>query len=164
MDEQGAHKEEAQPLALPAPKDESGQSGTTRERTPAQLERQEKAYDLHISGKTYRQIAEILSCDKDTVTTDIRAEQQRRADEIAERREVEKARAVSLYERVIDRALKKSDIYDELVMQPGAKVTDRTLEAVIHARERIDKVLGVDAPTKIDLGLDKLFTAFDDQG
>lgn len=142
----------------------NGQSGTTRTRarTPAQLERQEKAYALHIEGLTYREIAEALKCDKDTVTRDIHAEWERRSSEIEERREFEKARAVNFYERVIGRAMKKSELYDTLLSErAGAKVTDHTLDSAIKARERIDKILGIDAPTKIDLGLEKLVQALE---
>lgn len=148
---------------MPDPdKKPGGQSGTTRTRTPQQLERQEKAFHYSVvDGKTYREIALLLGCDKDTVTKDIRAEQERRSEEIAERREVEKARAVAFYERVIGKAMVKSDILDGLLLTPGSKVNDHSLEAAIKARERIDKVLGIDAPTKIDLGVQTLLDALD---
>lgn len=139
----------------------SGQSGHSRARTPAQLERQTKAYEMSIDGMSHRAIADKLNVDRKTVAADIHAEATRRADEIAKRREVEKARSVSTYERVIQRAVKKSDMYDEIALTPGSKVTDRTLEAIIHARERIDKVLGIDAPTKVEIGVESLLKALD---
>lgn len=163
----------------------------SRPRTPHQLDRQEKCFTLSIEGKSYRTIAAEMKIDMKTVMTDVAAEQQRRADELGARRETEKARAVATYENVIRRAVMKSEVMDRIAdaamadvehareqerrrvdngERPpayeeqrdfGFKCNDRTLDAILKARERIDKVLGVDAPTKVDLGLSALLEALD---
>ena len=49
-------------------------------------------------------------------------------------------------------------MYDDLA-KDGGKVVDHTLDAMLKARERIDKILGIDAPTRIDIGLTSLLEA-----
>ena len=118
---------------------------------------------LSIDGMSLRQIAVELKIDKDTANRYVNAEAERRAEELGERRETEKARAVSFYTGVIVRALKKSDLNDQITEKilngEDMKVTDRSLDAALKARERIDKILGVDAATKIDTGLQALIEA-----
>ncbi|MDB5069607.1 MAG: hypothetical protein JWM87_718 [Candidatus Eremiobacteraeota bacterium] len=146
----------------------SDKPGQPRARTAQQLERQEKAFLASvIDGKSVREIAAELGVDKDTVVSDIRHEEQRRADENAERREADKARSIAFYETVARRALRRAEISDEILEQirDGAecekKVSDRSFDAALKARERIDKLIGLDAPTKVDLGLQQLMDALE---
>lgn len=129
-------------------------------RTVIQKERQEKVFLRHVGGETIRQIAADLRCSTATVTRDLRAEEARRADELAERRATETARAVAYYEEVARDAKRRGEFYDELLAERnGAKVSDHTLDARIQARTRIDKLLGIDAPTKIEVGVQALVDA-----
>ena len=140
-----------------------------RERTAQQLERQENVFRMSVvQMKTTREIAKELSISQQTVTSDIRHEAARRADEIKERRAEELARSVSVYQNVQRLALNKGQRYDKVVekMLDGggekggrASVTDRTLDSIISAQERIDKLLGLDAPTKVEVGLSALLDA-----
>jgi transposase len=161
-----------------------GQTGTPRARTPQQLARQDRAFHLSVvEGKSYREIAKELGCDKDTVTDDIRHESERRAAELddAGMRQTAKAQSVAVYRHVIRLALAKGARYDQVVklitgeievdpeteaerQKKGtgggkASVTDRTLGDIVAAQTRIDKLLGVDAPTRVDLGLQQLIDA-----
>lgn len=147
---------------------ETGQTPTPRARTPQQLARQERAFAMSVlGGQSVRDIAAALGIDKDTAAADIRHEEQRRADELGVRRENEKARSVAFYESVADLALKRAAVSDEILVQirDGTecekKVSDRSYGDAIKARERIDKILGVDAPTRVDLGLQQLLDALD---
>lgn len=126
------------------------QSRTTRKRTPRQLERQEKAFAMHLDGMTYREIAAELKCDKETVQHDIHHELERRAEELAEHREVEKAHQLAL----VDDLYKKS-------MANRSNAGTGALGAAGKALEMRAKLLGLDAPTKIDLGLSTLVDALD---
>ncbi|TAM90621.1 hypothetical protein EPN42_05620 [bacterium] len=149
-------------------------NGKGRTRTPAQLERQERVFELSVmDGKTVRAIAAEVGISQDTVISDLRHEGQRRSDEIAERREVEKARAVSFYSHVAQEGLRlaaEADGVEEIGgsdEQPPRLVSKaalaRGLDSAIKARERIDKILGIDAPTKVEVGIEKLLQAFDDE-
>lgn len=136
-------------------------NGKGKVRTPLQLDRQERVFELSVmQGKTMRAIAAELDIACETVTLDLRCEQERRSDEIASRRDQEKARAVEFYQKIIAKALVKSELYDTLLAErAGAKISDHSLDAALKARERIDKVLGVDAPTKVELGIQSLLDA-----
>lgn len=137
-----------------------------RTRTAKQLARQERVFALSVLyDRSVRAISVEIGIAQSTVITDIRREQERRSVELGERREIEKVRAVAFYEGVIGRAIRKSDANDELIARAIAdrtydlRMNDRALESAIKARERIDKLLGLDAPTKIDLGLQTLLDA-----
>jgi len=142
-----------------------GQSGTTRTRTPYQIQRQGRVFELSLRGWSAREIAAELNIDKDTVCADLVFEQELRAEELGSRRETEKARSVAVYERVIRKALERAEtagaILDAIASGADMKLTDRYLETVTKARERIDKVLGVDAPTKVDIGIAGLLEALE---
>lgn len=160
----------------------AGQTGTPRARTPQQLARQARAFQMSVvEDKSIREIAADLGVDKDTINSDIRHEGERRAAELADQRDVEKARSIAVYRHVIKLALAKGERYDQVVklitgeieIDPDteqerqkkgtgggkASVTDRTLGDIVAAQTRIDKLLGVDAPTKVDLGLQQLIDA-----
>lgn len=152
------------------PKRKVGDGNGKTVRTAQQLARQERCFTLSVmQNRTIRQIAAEVGIDTKTVMKDIRAEEQRRADEIADRREMEKARAVTFYGDIAKRALKKSDKHDEFIQRilndPDfeGKINDRSLQDAISARERIDKILGIDAPTKVDLGLQALVDALNEE-
>lgn len=156
-------------------------------RTQHQLERQEKVFMLHLQGITTRALAKQFNCSQPTILSDLRAEETRRSAELGERREAETAAAIAVYRDIYRRALAKSDMYDEVLasamervelIEKGAEedslgekrrkvdyqaagihVTDRSLDAALKAQERIDKIRGIDAPTKVELGVVGLIDA-----
>ena len=120
-------------------------------RTPKQLERQERCFEMHIvEGKTCRQIGAELHIDADTAARDINAESLRRASEIAARREVEQAQHIARID----------DLYRKSIALSSAAGTG-ALGAAGKALEMRAKILGLDAPTKIDVGLSTLLDALD---
>lgn len=122
---------------------------TARGRSAAQLDRQERAFALSVlDGKTYRVIAGLLGCDKDTVTRDIRAELTRRADEIADRRELEQAQHLALIEDLYQKAMAASST-------PGTGAFSSAGKAL----EMRAKLLGLDAPARPDVALQTLVEA-----
>lgn len=117
---------------------------------------QEEAFLLNVmEGLSCREIAERMGIDKDTAAKYIRVETERRAKELGGERDKHTARAVAFYSTVAAKAVKLADKADAAFMQPLVK----GLDSAIHARERIDKLLGLDAPTKIDMGLQSLIDA-----
>ena len=134
-----------------------------RGRTPAQLDRQSEIFDMSVCELlSYRQIIAAFkergeSLSMDTVVADIRHEEQRRADELGARRETEKARSVAFYESVQREGMRLAKKSDDAFMQPLA----RGLDSAVKARERIDKILGLDAPTKVELGIQSLLESLD---
>lgn len=124
------------------------------------LKLQEEVFTLSIEGWTVRQISEKTGLSLKTVISYRKAESQRRAQENAERREHDRDEALAFYDSVIKRAIAKSEMYDALLSgEVPAKVTDHTLDAMIKARERKDKILGLDTPVKVDVGLDAFLDA-----
>ena len=101
-------------------------------------------------GLTVRQIAAKLKIDPGTVITDLRAEEQLRADETAEQRETMLARQLA----VVD------DLYRKSMAKAGKPGTG-ALAAAAKALEMRARLLGLDAPTKVDVGLDKLLEALE---
>ncbi len=129
------------------PRKKSGDGNGIENRTPAQLERQERVFALSVMhGQTVRQIAKLLKIDLGTVLRDIRAEEARRSEELGERREGEKARAVAFYEGVADKALR-------IAANPKMPGDSGRLTDALKARERIDKIIGLDAPVQMEVGI-----------
>lgn len=156
----------------PDPPNKSERATRTRARTPVQLQRQERVFDLAVvSGKSYRLIAKELGIALETVVSDMRHEEARRAEELTARRETEKARAVAFYDEVAREGMRLARRSDETVEfggdGPHAGVASpysslaRGLDAAIKARERVDKILGLDAPTRVEVGLQGLLDALD---
>jgi hypothetical protein len=148
-------------------KGDGGRNHPERNPTPEQRDLQEKAFYHSIDGRSTRWIAAELKIGQRQAAEYVRIEERRRADELGERRETQTARSVQTYERIKQRALSKSDRYDDIVEQirtgqSDAKVNDHTLDAAIKAQERIDKVLGIDAPSKVDIGLQSLLESLKD--
>jgi predicted transcriptional regulator len=140
-------KEEASPT--------SGAAGETspRARTAEQVDRQERAFEFAVVGYTIREIAKELGVCTNTVLEDLAHEQQRQADLVGERqRKTELAMAAAVYQRVIAKGFKKSDLNDTLLAKiiGGAegKVSDRSLDVVVKARERLDKIFTVEPLTR----------------
>jgi hypothetical protein len=121
-----------------------------KERTAKQLERQEKCFNLSIEqSKSTREIALAMKMSKTTVSDDIRAELLRRHTENASRREYETTRAVAFYERMIALALtfEPDEENEEIDKEDRIKrIPDRSINTAIKARERIDKLFGLEGP------------------
>jgi transposase len=113
---------------------------------------QEQAFYLSIEGKTCREIAKVLNIDKTTASKYIRAEEQIRADELAGRREAEKARRIARLQKLSKIAEDKADI-------PGSGA----LGACGKFEEMINRILGVDAPTKVEVGIQALVDALNEE-
>jgi transposase len=126
------------------------QKGSARARSSAQLERQERAFALHLDGLTHREIAAAMGIDKKTVARDLAAEAERRADELHDRREAEAAIHLARLDRLYRRA-------EALERVPGSGAL-ATCARVLELRA---KVLGLDAATKVDVGMQGLLDALD---
>ncbi len=149
-------------------------------RTPRQLHVQNDVFlDSVLRGLTVRELGVKHDLDPKTVTRYLRAEEARRADELGAQRESERARSVATYMHLFREAMGKSARYDEITELALAsmrgdvardddgrprnatnfKFTDSAIADAIKARERIDKLLGLDAPTKGDNALERLVDA-----
>ncbi len=130
------------------------QTPTTRgngkgRRTAPQLDRQERVFQMRVIDRlTVRQVAAKLGISTETVLKDERAELERRAAEIEERREVEKAAHLALID----------DLYKQSMLRKGTPGTG-ALGAAAKAIEMRAKILGLDAPTKIEAGIQGLVAA-----
>jgi hypothetical protein len=141
-------------------KGSGGRNHAERNPTPRQRELQEKAFYFSLEGRSARWIANELGIGARQAGEYIRIEERRRADELGERRETQTARSVQTYEMIKQRALSKSDRFDSIIAQidqgkSDAKVNDHTLDAAI-------KALGIDAPSKVDVGLAALLESLKD--
>ena len=117
---------------------------------------QEQAFYLNVvEGKTCREIGDILKITKDSASRYIRAEAERRSSEIAADRERLKAESVAFYDEMAALGVELAKKSEGAFMQPLIK----GLDSALKARERRDKILGLDAPTKVDIGLEGLVNA-----
>ena len=122
---------------------------TARKRNLVQLARQEKAFELVVlAGKTIRQAAAEIGCNPETVLSDLKHEASRREAELGDLRESEKARHLAMVEDLYQKSL-------TLAAMPGTGA----IGAAAKALEMRAKLLGLDAPTKVDLGLQTLVEA-----
>lgn len=101
-----------------------------------------------VDGKTYREIAKELAISLETVVSDIRYEAQLRAEERSELREADLAVQLAMTERVYQKSMDLAD-------RPGVGA----LPTAAKAAEMRSKLLGLDAPVKVDLGVEKLIDA-----
>lgn len=137
--------------------------------TPRQRELQHKAFEMSVAGRTTRSIGAELGVSEHTAADYIRIEERRRADELKHRRDTVTARSIGAYEHIKERALRRAAVCDDILgeIKAGtldAKVLDHSLGEAIKAQERIDKIQGVDAPTRLDVNIETLKNALDGEG
>jgi hypothetical protein len=126
---------------------------------PYIAERQAEAFKMSIWGKTNQEIADHFGVSYATIARDLAAEGAARSKELEDRRQSEVARHIALCQGVINAAKQKGEFYDELLSNGGKVSGDRTLDTIISAEERIARLLGLDAPTKIEIGVAALVEA-----
>ena len=108
---------------------------------PRKRELQIAAYNLYvIDGRSYRSIGEELRIDREVASAYVRLEADRRAAQREHERNAEIERSVSLYNDIAREYRNRMD-------RPGARGDEGRY--VIQARERVDKLLGLEAPLKI---------------
>jgi hypothetical protein len=141
--------ERAKKPAPPVPPDRRAKPSKGRRRTALQLSRQEQVFELSVlQGKTIRQISAQLEITQETVIKDLRAEEARRSEELAAQRENAQARHLGMIDHLFERSMDLRGI-------PGTGA----LGAAAKAVEMRAKILGLDAPTKVDLGVQALWDA-----
>ncbi len=113
------------------------------------LNRQERAFELSvIEGMSVPQIARTLGVSEFTVRSDIRAEEVIRIAESEETRSAEQVRQLILVQDVINEARASRN-------RPGTGA----FSAMTKGIEMRAKLLGLDAPTKVELGVSQLLEA-----
>jgi hypothetical protein len=118
--------------------------------SPRQLSIQEQAFYMSVmKNMNVRQIGEALGIDKTTAAKYIRQEEERRAAELGQGRELRKARAIAFYEGVGLEALQRAK----------KAFGERCYSDVIKARERIDKLEGLEAPVDVNIGVEELLNS-----
>jgi len=118
---------------------EPSRTRRARRRTEAQLERQNRVFNLHIEGKTHREIKAELGISLETVVSDIRHEAVRRAEENAEVREEQQAVQLARMDSLYRDAAKRFDVPGSSSLPTAAKVLEMRA-----------KLLGLDAPLKVE--------------
>ena len=93
-----------------------------------------------IDGRTKASIAQELAIDKDVVALYVQLEADRRAVEREKERNAEIDRSVAIYNDV-------GRYYRDKMDRPGARGDEGRY--VLAARERVDKLLGLEAPLKL---------------
>lgn len=122
--------------------------------SPAQDQRQTRAFELHVDGHSLRDIAKLLGVDRGTVSLDLQMEGRRRADERAGERDALVALSCQRYESIIWQAnLRIEELtkcVDGQVGAAGAAFNHVAVRAIqeqeriiIKAQSRIDELLGL---------------------
>lgn len=139
----------------PAGANRSTRRPRVRPATPLQLVRQEKALYLKFAeNMSTRAIAKKLGVDQKTIIQDIHSEAARLHDELKGEGGLSAARgeAIAFYSHVMSEALKRAK----------KAFGSRCYDSALKARERIDKLLGLDEAVKLDIGIQPLLDAIDD--
>lgn len=127
----------------------AGKTNGKGRRTAMQLSRQEQVFKLRVIDRlTVRQTAAKLGISLETVIADEKAELELKAAEIDDRRAVEQAAHLALVD----------DLYKQSMARKGTPGTG-ALGAAAKALEMRAKILGLDAPTKVELGVQALVDA-----
>jgi len=123
-------------------------------RTPMQIERQERVFKLSVlERRTVRQIAAIEKIDPKTVLSDLKQEAARRAEERAATREQD----IEIHLALID------DLREQALAAKGIPGTG-AFGAASKAIEMRGKILGLEAPLKVDAGLADVLKALTEKG
>lgn len=122
-----------------------------RKRTERQLARQAQVFELYVSGKTLIKIARELGIGSlHTVIADIRAESELRAAENAKTRESDTALQLARLDNLYNEATGRFDLQGTSALPTAAKVLEMRA-----------KLLGLDAPTKVEVGIQTLLNALE---
>lgn len=125
-------------------------------------DRRSKAWDLRVKGKSYRAIAEALEVSVRTAFNDIAAVLERTRAENNETAESHKALSLSRLDRAL---LVVEGALDAQVFDADGNADNelklKALDRMLKIEERRAKLLGLDAPTKVDaqvttVGLDEI--------
>jgi hypothetical protein len=134
-----------------------------------QDELREIAYQKHCVGYSYRAIAAELGINRETVMLYVRFVTAQRAEQVAKDRERQVQESCEFYDVVAIKALEMHDavrttldaIADHAETFEGeVRINEHYLSDALKARERKDKLMGLDAPLKIDGTLRALQEAF----
>lgn len=130
----------------------SGNPNGIRRSTNAQdlAARRYQALELRIAGKTYREIAQTLGINHSTLHHDIeQVLQEREAGNIAKYRAMEEER--------LDIAVRAAcEIIDA---HPGTELALKAVDRLIRASARRSGLLGLDAPTRVDVDVTQVTQA-----
>lgn len=113
---------------------------------PAVIQRQYSAFELRVSGATFRDIENTLGCDHHTVISDIEAETRRRQVAISGSKRAHQTLSVSRYEGVILRAMTRLEqmmAKDKLGIPGALRLAFIEERLVLEAQKRIDAVQGL---------------------
>lgn len=112
--------------------------------TPAQDERQTRAFEMHLGGLTLSAISGVLGVSRSTVALDIHMENKRRADATAHERDLRIAESIARYESVLLRAHRRLSELDS-AEKTAASIREARLceRSIIEAQTRIDITLGL---------------------
>jgi len=117
-----------------------GPGAPTADETPRILERQFQAYQLRLTGYTIDEIAIALKVSVRQISADLKAEGAFRAQQLVTHREEEIARSLSFLDTVTKRLI------------PATGALDAATAAVLlKANEQRNKILGLEAPKRIDV-------------
>ena len=117
---------------------------------------QEQVYNLRVlECWSVEEVCTKLGMSSKTVLAYEKAELTRRAEENAERRECDQEVSIARYERIFRKGMELAERSTSAFMQPLI----RGLDSAAKAQERIDKIKGLDAPTKVELGVQQLIEA-----
>lgn len=114
-------------------------------------ERRSKAWDLRVRGKSYRAIADALDVSTRTAFNDIAAVLERTKAENNETAESHKALSLSRLDRalgIVEQAL-DAEVFDESGNADN-ELKLKALDRMLKIEERRAKLLGLDAPTKVE--------------
>ena len=117
------------------------------------LNRQEQVFEMSVMyGMTVRQIARMLRASLTTIIADLKRETLIRVEAQKAREDHESQIAIEFYTDIARQAQNaaRDPVFPGDVSQFGTAV---------KARERIDRIKGIDAPVRIDAGIDGLVAA-----
>lgn len=119
--------------------------------------RRSKAFDLRVDGKTYRQIAAALGVDVRTAYTDVQAVMERTKKETNETAEHWRQISLARLEKALSTV---KDAFKAVLIDPqtGMPIDDtqnhdlrlKAIDRLIKLEERKAKLLGMDAPAKVE--------------
>jgi DNA-binding CsgD family transcriptional regulator len=130
-------------------------------------DRRSKAWELRLKGKSTRQIALALEVSVGTAHSDLAAVMERTKEENDDRAETHRALSLARLDRALDtieaalgaNSLGEDDAAEDLGADHELRL--KALDRLLKIEERRAKLLGLDAPTKVDanvttVGLDEI--------
>ncbi len=124
------------------------------------MERSFNVWNDFVYGTNIYDLMKKYGVSQYTIECDIKCQSELNAEMQRKKREQKTAAMIKVYLDTIKNQMRKGDMYDGIALD-GGKVTDSTGSVIVAAATRLEKLLGLDQPVKVDMNFRAILDAID---